>query len=136
MGRSWAALWAALSRSWAALGYSWAALGAPSILLTHYLFQTCDFHDIFLKPTKNHFWYSRPLLGCSWPFLSPLPPPPASDQNEVILLPPPFSHRELTSTSLNLTHLNSTHLISFLAPPRGPFWSLLPPQIDPKSAQV
>ena len=46
----------------------------------------------------------------------------------------PFSTPYRTSTSLNLTHLNSTQLNSFLDPPRPPFWSLLATQIGPRSA--
>ena len=37
-----------------------------------------------------------------------------------------------TSTSLNFTPLNSTHLNSLFDPPPGPFWSLLTPPNRPK----
>ena len=45
-----------------------------------------------------------------------------------------FSTPHRTSTSLNLTPLNSTQLNSLFDPPRPPFWSLLGTQIDSRSA--
>ena len=83
---------------------------------------------------------SEGLLGGSWEplgmILSPLPLPPALERPPAATLCPPKINITLTSTSLNLTHLNSTHLISLLDPPRASFWSLLTPkttQDRPKS---
>ena len=90
------------------------------------------------------------LLECSWGCFGVLLRPPG-----VILDPlvspysstglganrrgnpsPPLFHSKLTSTSLNLTPLNSTHLNSLFDPPRPPFWSLLASQIDPRSPKI
>ena len=76
-------------------------------------------------------------LGVSWRVLSPLDrllvspsPSPglgATSLEDASFL---FSTSFRTSTSLNLTPLNSTHLNSLFDPPRPPFRS----QIDPRSA--
>ena len=76
------------------------------------------------------------VLGPLDRLLSPLPPPPALDQSTGRMLSTPFSTPYRTSTSLNLTPLNSTQLTSLFDPPRPPFWSLLGIQIDPRSPQV
>ena len=65
--------------------------------------------------------------------LSSLPyssPPPVGTCHAVasFLFSTPFR----TSTSLNFTPLNSTHLNSLFDPPPGPFWSLLTPPNRPK----
>ena len=79
------------------------------------------------------------LMGVSWgllgTLLSPLPSStglgPIESPNPPNLLSTPYR----TSTSLNLTPLNSTQLTSLFDPPWPPFWTLLPPQIGPRSAQ-
>ena len=68
-------------------------------------------------------------------YWSPLPLPPALDQSSLRMLQTSFSTPYRTSTSLNLTPLNSTQLTSLFDPPWPPFWSLLAPQIGPRSAQ-
>ena len=75
-------------------------------------------------------WCSWPVLRRSW---SPLPSTAglvASWHSDASF---PFSTPYRTSTSLNLTLLNSTQLNSFFDPPRPPFWSPLGHQIDPRS---
>ena len=65
----------------------------------------------------------------------PFPLPPALEQSTRRLPQTPFSTSYRTSTSLNLTPLNSTQLTSLfdlLGLHFGPSW---PPQIDPRSTQ-
>ena len=100
------------------------------------------------------------LLGRSWRVLSPLdrllgslevlleppgalfkasclpfPLPPALDHSARRMLQTPFSTPYRTSTSLNLTPLNSTQLTSLFDLLGLHFGASWPPQIDPRSAQ-
>ena len=90
--------------------------------------------EAFLEPPGVPLRPSWSLLGRSWrPHVSPSPTAGLggfhSDLGSFL-----FSTPYRTSTSLNLTPLNSTHLNSLFDPPRPPFWSLLGTQIDPRSA--
>ena len=89
-----------------------------------------SYHLIISYTFTNSTW------GGSYSTGLPLPLPPALDHPPAATLYPPKITPYLTSTSLNFTPLNSTHLNSLFDPPRPPFWSLLAPQIDPRSVQV
>ena len=92
--------------------------------------------EAFLEPPGVLLRASWSLLGRCWrPLVSPSPTAGLGAFGTDF---PPFlfSTPYRTSTSFNLTPLNSTHLNSLFDPPRREFWSLLGPQIGSRSAQV
>ena len=75
-------------------------------------------------------------LGASWADLGlPFPLPPALDHPARRILQTSFSTPYRTSTSLNLTPLNSTQLTSLFDLLGLHFGASWPPQIDPRSTQ-
>ena len=65
-------------------------------------------------------------------YWSPLTSTPGLGANRHLPARFPFLIPNRTSTSLNLTPLNSTHLNSLFDPPRPPFWSLVASPNRPK----
>ena len=77
------------------------------------------------------FW----MLSVLGVFCLPFPLPPALDHSARRILQTSFSTPYRTSTSLNLTPLNSTQLTSLFDLLGLHFGASWPPQIDPRSAQ-
>ena len=138
-----------LSRSWSplpsppGLGTFWPLAGAKP------LYRCCKSSETTTGVGSERFLLARQraLLalkrpmgdinarkGGELPYWSPLPSSPGLGPSCPANPFPSFSTPYRTSTSLNLTPLNSTQLNSLFDPPRPPFWSLLGAQIDPRSA--